>query len=134
MPQPLPRHIDRELNPLHVAALASEDVKSPIRLEHFIELIFNLDFGNMLTAGKRPDFLHRDTLKVLFGDEFFGHRPSRWDALQTKFVENCSHAGNQTNNAELEAANPGKTAGGIELAHPASTTPFPVGNLFTSTP
>ena len=134
MPQPLPRHIDRELNPLHVAALASEDVKSPIRLEHFIELIFNLDFGNMLTAGKRPDFLHRDTLKVLFGDEFFGHRPLQMGCASNRVRGELFHAGNQTNNAELEAANPGKTAGGIELVHPASTTPFPVGNLFTSTP
>jgi hypothetical protein len=73
MPQPLPRCVDRVLNPLHVATFASEDMKSPIRLEHFIDLIFNLNFGHILTAGKRPDFLHRNTFKVLFGDNFFGH-------------------------------------------------------------
>jgi len=48
-------------------------VNSPIRLEHFIDLIFNLNFGHMLTAGKRPDFLQRNTFKVLFGDEFFAN-------------------------------------------------------------
>jgi hypothetical protein len=49
-------------------------MNSPIRLEHFIDLIFNLDFGDMLTAGKGSDFLHRHSFKILFGEEFFGHR------------------------------------------------------------
>ena len=75
MPQPLPRSIDRELDLLQVAAFARGDVNSPIRLQHFINVIFNLNFGHILTAGERPDFLHRNTFKVLFSDEFFGHRP-----------------------------------------------------------
>jgi hypothetical protein len=74
MPQPLPRCVDRVLNLLHVATFANEDMNSPVRLEHVIDLKFNLNFGHMLTAGKRPDFLHRHTFKVLFVDDFFGHR------------------------------------------------------------
>src|SRR6201999_1695355 len=40
MPQPFPRRVDRVLNPLHVATFAGEDVDSPIRLQHLIDLIF----------------------------------------------------------------------------------------------
>jgi hypothetical protein len=66
-------------------------MNSPIRLELFIELIFNLNVGHILAAGKRPDFLHRNTFKVVFGDYFFGHRiPPKWDALQTGVLENRS--------------------------------------------
>jgi hypothetical protein len=53
MTQPFPRRVDGVLNPLHVATFASEDVNSPIRLEHFIDLIFNFNFGHILTAGEK---------------------------------------------------------------------------------
>ena len=49
-------------------------MNSPTRLELLIDLIFDLNVGDMLTARKRPDFLHRKTFKVVFGDYFFGHR------------------------------------------------------------
>src|ERR1700753_196566 len=84
MPQPLPRHVDRVLDPLHVATFASEDMNRPIRLEHFIDLIFNLYVGHILTAGKRPDFLHRHTFEILFGDEFFGHLLLQTGCAQTR--------------------------------------------------
>ena len=67
IPQPLPRCVDRVLNPLHVATFANEDMNGPIRLEHFIDLIFNLHIGDVFTAAKSPDFLHRNTFKVLLG-------------------------------------------------------------------
>jgi hypothetical protein len=90
IPQPLPRCVDRVLNPLHIATFANEDMNSPIRLVHFIDLIFNLDFGDMLTAGKSPDFLIAIRSRSCLARSSLDIAPLQWDALQTKVAENRS--------------------------------------------
>jgi len=70
----MPCSIDRVLNAFHAGAFAGENLHSPVRFKHPVELIFDCNVGHVLAIGEGPKFLHRKTFKLRLDDEFFGHR------------------------------------------------------------
>jgi hypothetical protein len=97
LPQPLSCGIYRVLDALHVGAIASIDVQSPVCFERPVYLVFDLNVRHMLAARESPDFLQSDSFKVVSGDEFFGHGTAPNSvAIQTKNQADRSCVGSRT--------------------------------------